>query len=426
MRYSRPFYRLGALGAWLGLAVAVCTGAGATAGEVKLKSGMVLRGTPSEVESLLVGPRKLDSGPITIYPILMISTPLKRYFVPRRPNEQAINRDVELLHDAFKIPQQKLTGSSKMIVSVGPTIGKTRLFDNWGRRTIHLETASGDTPVIQGVTKITPEYMHIIALNFFWETAMATSSVPLESLDAMLRQVTDENNPDDRLKIASFYIQTRAYESASRELDAIRYKFPELAKTANQVQVTLAQARAQEVLSELRLRRTAGQHRYVYDKAKTFPVEDVAAPIVREFREITAEYERAYERKEQAIAELGELQAQLKDDPRVKEIAPLRAELSERLNYTTLDRLDAFFKLSADPQLKPEDKLALALSGWVVGSANAVTEINQALRLWQARFLLQDYLRSAEDAAVERKQILGKIESLEGVGLKNASHSFCR
>lgn len=417
MPHFPPICRLAVLPALLGLALAAATGDLATAGEVKLKNGMVLRGTPSEVESLLVGPRKVDSGPITIYPILMISTPLKRYFVPRRPNEQSINRDVDLTaHDAFKIPQQKLSGGSKIISTVGPQVGKARLFDNWGRRTIHLEMTNGDTPVIQGVTRITPEYMQIIALNFIWETAMATSSVPLESLDAMLRQVTDENNSDDRLKIASFYIQAGFFESADRELDAIRYKFPELAKTVNQVQTTLAQARAQTILGELKHRRAAGQHQFVYEKARSFPAENVAAPILREFRDIVSDYDRAGERKEQAVAELGEFQAQLKDDPRVKEIAPLRAELCENLNYTTLNRLDAFFRLSGDPQLKPDEKLALALSGWVVGSANAVTEINQTLRLWQARFLLQEYLRSPHDAATERKEILGKLESLEGVG----------
>ena len=97
------------------------------------------------------------------------------------------------------------------------------------------------------------------------------------------------------------------------------------------------------------------------------------------------------------------MQGQLKSDPRVNEIAPLRAELAEKLNYSSLDRLDAYLKLAADPLLKPAEKLALALSGWVVGSDNAITEIDQALRFWQARFLVLDYLRSAPDADLERK-----------------------
>jgi pimeloyl-ACP methyl ester carboxylesterase len=232
----------------------------------------------------------------------------------------------------------------------------------------------------------------------------------------MLRHVTDESNPDDQLRIARFYIQAGLFDLATHEVEAIRSKFPELADTASQVQITLTQAQAQEVLNELKLRRAAGQHQLVYESAKTFPVENVAASILRDAREITAEYEQAYERKAQAVAALGEMQGRLKDDPRVKEIAPLRAEISEHLNYANLERLEAFFKLAADPQLKPEEKLALALSGWILGSAHAITEIDQALRLWQARFLLLDYLRSANDAEGERREILGKLINLEGIG----------
>ena len=58
---------------------------------------------------------------------------------------------------------------------------------------------------------------------------MATSSLPLDVLDAMLRNesVTQEDNPDDRLKIARFYIQAERYDAAGRELEAIRKNFPE-------------------------------------------------------------------------------------------------------------------------------------------------------------------------------------------------------
>ena len=81
-----------------------------------------------------------------------------------------------------------------------------------------------------------------------------------------------------------------------------------------------------------------------------------------------------------------------------------------------LDRLDAFLKLADDPKLRPDEKLAVALSGWVVGSDNAVTVLDQALRFWQAHFLVLDYLRTSADADPERKTILGKLEVLEGVG----------
>jgi len=402
--------------AWL-VAIPVALGAlAAIAAEIRLKNGMTLRGTATDIETLMIGAKKPKPGPVPNYPITMVSTPLVRYFVPFRQRE-VVNRDVELSrHEGFKLSQQKRSGGTRVIGSVQGFSEKPDPFDEFGRRTVRLEMANGHEPVIQGVTLITPEYLKLMALNFTWETAIATSSVPLPQLDAMLRKVTNENNPEQRLKIAIFYIQAGLYAPAQRELETIRTRFPELVDTVTKAQSVLTQAMSQELLAELKLRRAAGQHQFVYDALKKFPVENVAAVTLREVRDLTADYEQSLERAHQAVARLGELQALLKEDPRVKEIAPLRTELSEKLTYSSLPRLDAFFKLAGDSQLKPDEKLALALSGWVVGSGNAVTELNEALRLWQARYLLLDYLRSAPDAESERRAILTRLESLEGVG----------
>jgi pimeloyl-ACP methyl ester carboxylesterase len=113
---------------------------------------------------------------------------------------------------------------------------------------------------------------------------------------------------------------------------------------------------------------------------------------------------------------MAELQAQLSSDERLKEVGPIRTEISEKLSYTSLARLDAFVKLAPDPKLTAADKLALAISGWVVGSAHAVTELDQALALWQARRLVLDYLRTPEDGVAARQDLLGQLGKQEGIG----------
>ena len=388
------------------------------AAEVRLKNKMVFKGATTQLKSLVIETKKKKEEPdaITIFPILMITTPLKRYFVPVRQQDE-VNKDVDLSKlEGFKMSQMKQKGGSKEITAVQGYVEKPSAFTSTGRRTLKLELVTGIEEVEQGVTLITPEYLKIIALNFKWETAIATSSVPVESLDAMLRNVTRSDNSEDRLKIARFYIQAGLYEPAERELEVIRKRFSKAVVDVDKTKILLSEARAREILNELKLRRGAGQHQFVYTASKNFPVENVPPTILREVRELSTEYDQARDKGEQIIAQLGELQGQLKDDLRVKEIAPHRAEIGEKLNYSSLDRLDAYAKLAADPQLKPDEKLALALSGWVVGSDNAVTELDQALRFWQARFLVLDYLRTGADADPERKTILGKLEVLEGVG----------
>ncbi len=388
------------------------------AAEITLKNKLVLKGVATPLKSLTVAEAKKKEDPdaITIYPILMITTPLERYFIPIRQQAE-INNAVDLSkRDGFKVPQTKEKGGSQVIGAVHGYYEKPGPFTSAGQRTLMLEFEKGPSEVIQGVTLITPDYIKISALNYLWETAMATSSMPLESLDAIIRKVTRQDNPDDRLKIATFYIQAGLYESAERELEAIGKKFPTLSAKVKDVKVALEQAFAQEILNEMKLRRAAGQHQFVYDKSKAFPFENAGPTILREVRDFTADYDKAHEKAEQIIAQLGELQGQLKDDPRVKEIAPHRAEIYERLNYSSLGRLEAYSKLSGDPLLKPDEKLALALSGWIVGSDNAVTGLDQALRFWQARILVTEYLRTGPDADSERGAILKKMEGLDGVG----------
>ncbi|MCH7493312.1 peptidase, partial [bacterium] len=74
---------------------------------------------------------------------------------------------------------------------------------------------------------------------------------------------------------------------------------------------------------------------------------------------------------------------------------------------------DAFLKLSGDKTLSVQKKLALAFSGWVLGSGNANTNLDLAIRQWEARFLAAEYLRTPAES--NRAAILEKIRRLEGV-----------
>jgi len=387
----------------------------AAGGEVRLKSGFVLSGKISEIETLLPPPHKPKKGPTVITPILSVTNPLQRYFVPIRQKE-SINNDINLSrNETFSLKQQKRSGSSMAIGVIGDFREKPGPFDAFGRRTVHLRAIPRNLDVIQGVAEITPEYLKILALNYSWETALSTRSVPQDILDPMLRTSNGENTADHRLKIARFYIQAEMYAAAERELEAIAREHTELGETVGQVRVILRQALSQELLGELKLRRAAGQHRFVYDHTRSFPVNDVAATVLREVRDITTEYEESGERVEQIRGMLADLQAELGDDPRVADIGPRRSEIVESLNVTTLPRLDAFMKLARAQGLKADEKLALALSGWTVGSENAVTELDQALRYWQARFLLRDYLRTSDDGEGDRRELLERMLALEGV-----------
>jgi pimeloyl-ACP methyl ester carboxylesterase len=395
----------------LTLAIAAAPGA-----ELRLKNGTVLHGNIDKLDTLLVGPKRPKEGVVPNYPIYVIDTPLKRYAV-HRSQEDTLNPDAELIRlEGYKIEQTRKPNSGQIIDAVQGFTRPPGPFDEHGRRRVLLNTANGELEVIQGITNLTPEWTKVAAINYKWETAVATNSIPFEHLNAILRAHTQQKNPGARFKLAVFLIQAQFFGKAEEELEAIAKEFPEQADKVKVATKQLHVARAMEYLREMKLRRAAGQHALVYALCQKFPVDDVAPATLREVRDLTQDYEQALEKGERCKVDLGSLQGQLKDDSRVKELAPIRTEISDSLNYSNLDRLDAFIKLSADPQLKPDEKLALALSGWAVGSSNAVTVLDQALRFWQARYLLIEYLRSAPEAESDRKSILTRLAALDGVG----------
>lgn len=395
----------------------------AGAAEVKLKNGCVLEGGGTLLSGLINKPGKTPAENVPSFPVLMVNVPpLQRYFVPSKQVESE-NRDVELgRRENIPIRQDPMP-SSFGLGSIGDFVEPPPPFDNFGRRLVKLRTERGETGVIQGITKIGPRSVEITARNFRWETGMATSSISDDVLESILHNpsVLDQKNPDHRLTIARLYLQAERYRLAEKELAEIGAQFPELAATVNDVARQLTQLKAEQAVSELRLRRAAGQHSFVYEMCKRFPVENVSAAVLREVREITTQYDKVKEDAEKAVALMADLQGKLGAKSRAGEVAAPRLEIAESLNFDNFDRLDAFLKLSADPQLKPAEKLALALSGWLVGSAHATTDLSQALNLWQARILLLDYLRTPYDGQVERKAILEKLRSLEDLGAERVA-----
>lgn len=392
----------------------VCLSAAkAPADEVILKNGTRLRGRTSQVKSILPGPQKSSSDPIPIYPVVVVENDLQRYFVPSKQVLET-NKDVDAV-ETFALEQKKIR-SGTAIEKVGTFLAMSQ-FDQFGRRNVKLSASPKPLDITQAITKLTPHYAKIISLQNTWETGIATTSLPPDVLDAMLRNAArPANNPDRRLAIARFYVQAGMYSRAQEHLDEIQGEFPELADTVAEVGVNLSQLRARQMLDELKLRQAAGQHRLAYEGSKSIPIKNLAAPLLRSIRDLTDEYDQRREQAEQAVVLMGNLQAQIPDAALRSEVAPLRSEITGALNNTNLDRLDAFLKLSADPKLSANEKLALALSGWVLGSANAVTDLQLALRLWEARTLVLEFLRTAHDGVNQRQDLLAKLESVEGVG----------
>jgi pimeloyl-ACP methyl ester carboxylesterase len=364
------------------------------------------------MQTLVKGPERSPVGPVPIHPIVMVADDLRRYFVPEK-QVVTVNLDSDLSrYQTFGLFQQS-RGRSKSVVSLGP-IREDTPFDEHGRRTVSINTPDGVLKVIQGVEKLHPHALKVVGLTHVWELGIDPRSVPPDTLDGMLRTATKRDNPDHRLAIFKFYLQMEVYDRAGRELEGIQADFPEMTDQVSEYRRVLRQVQAQQLFNELRLRQAAGQHGLAFSLSKKFPIEDVNAALLQQVRSMTTAYHQTIEQADRAKLLLGELQAKLTNAEQVAAVAPIRTEMSEKLSYFSLERLKPFFEQVPDPDRPIDEKLALALSGWVLGAAYAVDDLDLSIRLWKARSLVLEFLR--EPLSSRREAILSQLSQVEGIG----------
>lgn len=419
-RILRPgIPRSGMRVAFLAIAVSVLAGMfnakTSIAGEITLKNGTVLKGKPTPMQGITFSTAQQNAGgPTTIYQVWMIDSGVKRYFVPRRQvePESIISGGNLLAADDFTLPQ-KISGRKLMLRSIG-TYTEVTPFSEFGRRRVTVSTSKGPVHIVQGITKLTPEYVVLTGLTHRWEQGLATTSIPTNTLIEILHKATDTSNPDDRLAIIRFLVDAQLYKPAQLELQTVANDFPDLKSRIQELAIEIRQLQALQVLNEIKRRRDAGQHRLAYASLSRFPTRDVNASVQDEVKSLIQDYNTALENAARVRSLLGSLQVEVNDEELRKKLAGLRSAVIDSLSFETLTRLKPFLQIANDAGFSPEEKLSLAYSGWVVGSANATEDVRKTLALWQARFKMIEYLRTINTG--RRKLLIEEITGTEGIG----------
>ncbi|MFQ5731089.1 MAG: hypothetical protein ACE5KM_03935 [Planctomycetaceae bacterium] len=406
-----------ALGTFLSVVLGCCSliGPRAVAGKAVLQNGTAIEGELVPIKGLTPALIRQTKGNTESFPIIMIHNGFKRYFVPRlNVDKKRSDWTPELSpYEVFELKHRRTRRKP------GPSkLGPIRVMKPWtrfGRRTVRVVTSRGAEDIVQGVTKITPRYVQVEGITHVWKHGLAITSFKPATLDAIISRMIDGKSASDRMAVIRFYIQAGMYKTASQKLDALQKDFPEFQKKAEEVRFELRQQTANRIIGELRRRRRAGQHRLVYRSCTSFPTKDVTAAVLREISQVKRGYDEAGKKADRARMLLMELESKLSDKKVLAAIQPMRSEVNSQLNYDTLLRLDAFLKLPDDPGLddKDQEKLALAYSGWILGSGNAITNLDLTIRLWEARFLAVEYLRTEKPQ--RQDELIEKIRKLEGV-----------
>ncbi len=372
---------------------------------VTTKSGMQFHGRVDKIGSINENPLE---GDVAAKPILLIDDHWRRTFVRGAQATYALSPASG--HEKIHIPQRVPT-SGRRIHNVGPII-EISPFDEFGRRIFSMQGPRGQLDIFQGITEITPTYTKVESLvEYLWDMRVATSSIPRETLSRIIYGRINPDDPDARLAVVHLYIQSERYADALVELERIIKDFPGLKHLKEQAS-RLRQLFAEHLLREIQLRWDAGQHLRVNALLKRFPTEGIAGETLLRVRNMLGEQSRQTDQYAKVMELFGEHTAAIKDPAIQATLTTIHDELQNELNLNTLPRMADYLRLADDETLPAEQKVALAVSGWLLGSGSGEENLAVAISLFETRNEIRNYLRA--ERTHERQESLARIESQEG------------
>ncbi|MEX2316080.1 MAG: peptidase [Pirellulales bacterium] len=381
-----------------------------------LKDGSSLIGRFTEVggvaESAL-SPNTSAGEVRNLTPIIVVDDGLRRTFVHntqiQQLNTEVASRDVKIR------VWQDVAERGAGIGRIGPALRVTP-FDEFGRRIYELRSTEGIVTVVQGITLITPVYMKVEGLSggnrpIVLDQRINPNSIPRETLSRVLTTAIKQDDCDARLEAVRFYLQSERYRDAGDELAQVVKDFPERKDLQDQIR-QLRQLAARSMLKEIQLWAGAGRHQLVRRYLSQFPSEGVAGETLQEVRERLDKYALEDKRRESLIARLRAEIAKISDNNGRRLAEEFAAEIAAEVNEDAIGRLASFERLADDPAMSPEQKVGLAISGWLVGSAKAIDKFQTAISLADVRARVRQYLR--DPIAVNRERVAAELRDLEG------------
>lgn len=394
---------------------------------LQLKDGRAIKGAIARTSGVADNPDKPSgqAGEIATKPILVVDDELRRIFICA----QRVNNIIEQAPEQLVMikPWQHSAEGAARLIAVGPAINITP-FDEFGRRVYEMQSADGPISLVQGITELTPRYTKLSSLHgpqraVSWEASMATSSLPPDVIAKVMAKAIQQDDWQARIQAVRWYQQAGRFPEARRELERIIEEFPDQEGLKAQIG-ELRQRGASQLLNELELRQSAGQHQLVGALLESFPAEEVAGETLIQVREMTTTYEQENRRMKQIGESLQATVAAIGDPDHRGLVAPIAEEIVKELSHNTVARLAPFVQLLDDASLTAEEKTSLAVTGWLLGENDAKQEIQVALALIKIRDAVLRYLR--EPAAADRQLILESVQSMEGASVDQVAKLIAR
>ncbi len=403
-------------------AIWTAANAGASrAAELLLKDGRLLRGKMGEVSELCETPTTQKRGGDNAPLVTFLDDNLRRTYFSTRLIKEVRPEENRPLEEKFTIWQHAKHGGGLVVKSVGLPVAIGE-FDEFGRRNFTMVTERGTLTVTQGITELTPQWAKVEATSHIWDMRIATSSIPRDTLQKILwKQIDlanaklnkiDPTKAEGYKKIARFYLQSERYSEARAVLNALLEASPDRDELKEQLAPSLEaikQLQAQQVVHELQFRHNAGQHQFVSRLLRQFPSEGVNGETLQIVRDMLQEHDTREARRRAVAGSLKALAGRIPNLIAKENLKPILTEIAAEISPDTLDRMAAFLQNADDQQTPDSEKLALAVSGWLLGADAATAKLPLAISAYRVRGFLRQYLGGRP--APEREQIYGYIKA---------------
>lgn len=375
-------------------------------GLVRLENGTVLKGMCLQTSALLaeygrqhVNHRSVDQG-------------FRQYLVSYPRSEPLVPDETALPSLVFRIPRQN--GRKPMADVIG--VPRMSPIDADGNSVMELTFPGNRVEQVRlGVREINRERIEFTSTSHRHRFSMALSTVPDASLSpGLLRNAVGFEDGDIRLNMAGMLINAGRIRPASSLLDSVEESFDQLAPQVARERERLRQALASRLLTELQRQQAAGQLTRSAAAARLFPKADLTPAAQVAVQQLVQNYEDLERRVAHAKAVLQMTVDEIEDPGRQQHGREMVAALLEELDIHTIPRLDAWEFLSTDDSLSAEAQIALAVSGWLLGSDDAFQEFSEVFGLTQIRQAVIDFVANDESNSVERDHLLDSIRRQEG------------
>lgn len=385
--------------------------------EFLLRNGLTIRGATGDLSSITENPLKPEGGvgEVATRLIRFVDDGLRRtYFYEHNVLEP--REDTVPTPERIRIRQPRISSSGKHVVGLSSavTFGP---FDGAGHRSVSVMTKSGVLQSVQAITELTPLYAKVEGLvseqSVIWDMRVATSNLSRDLLVGLVSERGEPSGADGLLALVRLLIAAERYHDAAEVLKLALQKYPEL-KDHEGLQEELNLRRMRRLVSELKLRRAAGQHEAVQRMIAEFPVDSVPGEILLEVREIAQAYTAEQQQLTAVRERLQKLIAEL--DPSLATSAtPAVKEITEQLSLNNLARMSDFLRLGDAADKSADQRLAWAISGWVLGAGAGVDNFPIAVSMFEIRDLVTEYLRTTgADGEATRQRLLDQIIEREG------------